>query len=153
MKFNIDKLKAIAKPLPEESRAELEYRDENREMLALSEKLALKIRYLLRIKGLTQADLAERMNVSTTQISKILSGKENLQLKTIAKINIALDVALINCDIVDHEGPFYSVKEKYTYRIPSIALLVSPASEQLVASKNTTFDLRKYSNNPITLFS
>jgi transcriptional regulator with XRE-family HTH domain len=57
--------------------------------------LALKIRRILREKGLSQYELAEKMYVSPAQITKILSGKENLGIKTISKIERALGVNLI----------------------------------------------------------
>ncbi|MDE6824470.1 MAG: helix-turn-helix transcriptional regulator [Duncaniella sp.] len=103
MKFNIDRLKNIARPMNTEEKAELDTRDNNREWLAMSEKLALKIRHVLRTEKITQTELASRMGVSSAQVGKILSGKENLGLKTICKIEKALGKTLVNIDIVEKE--------------------------------------------------
>ena len=46
--------------------------------------------------GMSQSELAVKMNVSPSQVAKILSGKENLGLKTIDKIESALGVSLIS---------------------------------------------------------
>jgi transcriptional regulator with XRE-family HTH domain len=44
---------------------------------------------------LNQSKLAEALNVSRQQVSKILNGKENLTLDTICKLSEALGVELI----------------------------------------------------------
>jgi transcriptional regulator with XRE-family HTH domain len=49
----------------------------------------------LREKGMTQKDLAEKLNVSPQQVSKIVKGKENLTLETISKLEYVLGVELI----------------------------------------------------------
>ena len=95
MKFNANKLKELSRPLSAAEKEELEFRKDNGEWLAISERLALKIRRILREKGLSQYELAEKMYVSPAQITKILSGKENLGIKTISKIERALGVNLI----------------------------------------------------------
>lgn len=43
-------------------------------------------------KGLTQFQLAEILNVHEKHICKIETGKQNITLKTLAKISNALDV-------------------------------------------------------------
>lgn len=98
MNFDVRKLKEIARQMTDEERAELEYRDKNRDWLEMSEKVALKIRYTLRMLGLTQKELAKRMHVSQAQVAKILSGKENLGLKTFAKLEKALGINLLALD-------------------------------------------------------
>ena len=95
MKFNANKLKELSRPLSAAEKDELEFRKDNGEWLAISERLALKIRRILREKGLSQYELAEKMYVSPAQITKILSGKENLGIKTISKIERALGENLI----------------------------------------------------------
>lgn len=90
MRFNIDKLKAIAVPMSACEKEEMEYRDNNQDWLALSATIALRVRQILRTEKISQSDLADRMEVSTAQVSKILSGKENLGLKTLCKIESAL---------------------------------------------------------------
>lgn len=101
MKFNVDKLKQISRPMNDEERYEIEYREKNRDWLALSAKFALTIRHILRIEKMTQKDLANLMGVSSVQITKILSGKENICLQTIAKVEKALGRSII--DFINHD--------------------------------------------------
>ena len=99
MKFNTNKLKELSRPLSIAEKDVTEFRKDNREWLAISERLALKIRRILREERLSQYELAEKMGVSPAQITKILSGKENLGIKTISKIEQALGVNLIEIPI------------------------------------------------------
>lgn len=99
MKFNLEKLQQLAQPLPENERKQMEYQIENRDWLLLSVKLAMRIRILMSAEGLTQSELARRMGVTPAQVTKILSGQENLGLKTIAKVEAALGKSLFHVDI------------------------------------------------------
>ncbi|MEE1087447.1 MAG: helix-turn-helix transcriptional regulator [Bacteroidaceae bacterium] len=95
MKFNVEKLKQISRPMTENEMKDIAFRRENREWLAISERLALKLRRILRTEGISQNELASRMEVTLAQVTKILSGKENLGLKTISKIENAIGQNLI----------------------------------------------------------
>lgn len=71
------------------------YRRENRAWLRKSGFIALKVIKALEQQGLTQKDLAGKMKVSPQQVSKILSGKENITLETITKLETALGIVII----------------------------------------------------------
>lgn len=77
----------------------MDYQIENRDWLLLSVKLAMKIRSPLEVVGISQSELARRMGVTPAQVTKILSGQENLGLKTIAKVESALGKPLFSVDI------------------------------------------------------
>lgn len=111
MKFDTEKLKKMARPMSDAEREELEYREDNREWFALSEKLALKVRYLLRTKNISPIELASRMDVSTALVSKILSGKENIGFKTIGKLEKALGNKLVDID-TEEKTEGYSISQK-----------------------------------------
>ena len=99
MKFNVEKLKKMSRPMTEDEKRDIEFRRENREWLAISERLALKLRHILKTEGISQNELAIRMKVTPAQVTQILSGKENLGLKTISKIEKAIGKHLIEvCD-------------------------------------------------------
>lgn len=101
----------MARPMSDGERAELEYRETNREWLALSEKLALRVRYLLRMKRISPAEFASRMGASFAQVSKILSGKENLGFETVCKMERVLGNRLVDIDTTEKtEG--YSISQK-----------------------------------------
>ena len=95
MKFNVEKLKQMSRPMTEKEKKDIDFRMENREWLAVSERLALRLRCILRTEGISQNELAARMEVTPAQVTKILSGKENLGLKTICKIEKAIGQKLI----------------------------------------------------------
>ena len=61
------------------------------EMLALVTRLTNEITWYMRERGVTRADLAARMGVSPGRVSQILSGGENLTLRTLAALSTALD--------------------------------------------------------------
>lgn len=70
----------------------------NRSWLYHSRKIAIKINVFLKENNIKQKELAELLDVSPQQVSKILKGKENLKLETISKIENVLNIELINSD-------------------------------------------------------
>lgn len=76
-------------------------RQENKEWLKHSQKIAVKILRTLRKNkadktGIgSQKELAEVLDVSPQQINKIVKGRENLTLETISKLEQALNISLI----------------------------------------------------------
>ncbi|HVI47612.1 MAG TPA: helix-turn-helix transcriptional regulator [Chitinophaga sp.] len=89
------KLSEIASGTDAEWLNEAKYRRENREWLRKSAIIAIKVLAALRAQGLTQKDLAEKMNVSPQQISKIVKGHENLTLETITHLEKALGIQIM----------------------------------------------------------
>lgn len=71
------------------------WRIENEGWLKHSQYIALTILRTLRAKKISQKELAEMVGVSPQQISKIVKGRENLTLETIAKLEAALGEILI----------------------------------------------------------
>lgn len=95
MKFDVEKMKQASRQMTESEREEIEYREKNREWQAMSLRFALTVRKILRSKNITQSELAKRLGVSPTQVTKILSGKENLGLQTMCKIEKALEQNIV----------------------------------------------------------
>lgn len=73
---------------PEQRAAEAQI---DEEMLALVTRLTNDINWYMRERGVTRADLANRMGVSPGRVSQILGGGENLTLRTLAALSTALD--------------------------------------------------------------
>ena len=71
---------------------DLKKRIKNREMLRESQQIALKVLMKLDNLGWSQKDLAKKMEVTPQQITKIVSGKENLTIETQIKLQNILDV-------------------------------------------------------------
>lgn len=95
MKSFKEKIEALKIKADTEWEAEAQYRLDN-PWLLYSAKIASRIRAKIEDdQELNQTKLAEALNVSRQQVSKILSGKENLTLETIYKISEALGIDLI----------------------------------------------------------
>lgn len=67
----------------------------NSAMLHESKQIALKVLVKLDEVGWSQKDLANKMGVSPQQINKIVSGKENLTLETLVKLQDLLNIPLL----------------------------------------------------------
>lgn len=112
---NIDKLNALAS---KDSKwlKEAKERQENRGWLKHSQKVAIKVLRTIRELGITQKQLAEKMGMSPQMVNKIVKGKENLTLQTIAKLEEALGVSLIfteNSRAIF--GKEYVIEPEYVY--------------------------------------
>lgn len=99
MKFNAERLKSIAQPMTDEERAKMNYRIGNADWLRMSAAIALKIRKILRSQNISQVEFASRMKVTPAQVSKLLSGKVNFELKTISKLQSVLGESIIDIDL------------------------------------------------------
>ncbi|MEP0368398.1 MAG: helix-turn-helix transcriptional regulator [Cyclobacteriaceae bacterium] len=86
--------KLLSPPKEEKWREGAEFRKANADWLNLSADIALKVMDEMDKQGIKGTELAARMGVSPQQVSKILKGRENLKLETIAKLNQALGVKI-----------------------------------------------------------
>ena len=96
MAFDLNNLSQMAKSRPEEMKLKTTDRKKNREWLRISQDIALALHYYLRSMGITQKELAEKMQVSPTYVGKLLKGKENLTLETICNIQKVIGRTLIS---------------------------------------------------------
>lgn len=83
---------------PSKWREEAEWRRENASWLRHSQQIAVKVLLKMKELHLTQKALAERMNCTQQYVSKILKGKENLSLDTMARLEDALEINLVYSD-------------------------------------------------------
>ena len=63
---------------------------------AMSFDIVDRIHFLLKQKGLTQKDLAEKLGKQESEISKWLSPGHNFTLKSIVKLEVSLDEKIIS---------------------------------------------------------
>jgi DNA-binding Xre family transcriptional regulator len=89
------KLKALESDQPSGWKKNVLFRNENRDWLKKSSALAVKVLQSLKEQKITQKELAERLNISPQQVSKILQGQENLTFQTVTAIENALGIELI----------------------------------------------------------
>jgi plasmid maintenance system antidote protein VapI len=105
-------------------------RKKNRAMLRESQSIAFKV--LLRLEDLkwTQKKLAEKLEVTPQQVTKIISGKENLTLETLVKLQNVLEIALLVTYIenaVDEMMQTHKVEVTQAYDIPeNINISIKP---------------------------
>lgn len=105
-------------------------RKKNRAMLRESQSIAFKV--LLRLEELrwTQRKLAEKLEVTPQQVTKIISGKENLTLETLVKLQSILEIPLLVSYIenaVDEMMQTHKVEVTQAYDIPeSINISIKP---------------------------
>lgn len=84
-------------------REKAQERMRNEKWQDLSFTIATRILAILKEKGITQIELSERLDVSPQMVNKIVKGKENLTLETIARLGEVLSTDLI-------EVPSLSIK-------------------------------------------
>ena len=73
----------------------------NKVWLRYSQNIAMRMLDKMEAEGITQKQLAERMNCSQQYVSKILKGCENLSLETVAKIELALGITVMQCELAE----------------------------------------------------
>jgi plasmid maintenance system antidote protein VapI len=106
MKFNIKRLKEVARPASAEELKDAEYRKQNYGWLQKSALIALDIHTYLRKNNISKQEFAKMLDVTPAQVTKLLSGKENLGLKTISKIESVLQMDLV---AIPNYEQYYSI--------------------------------------------
>ena len=106
----IDFLKAHSGNSGQEWSAQAEFRKQNCQWLKYSLAIALKVRSRMKELSITQKDLAQKMNCTQQHISSLLTGKANLTLETIAKLEVCLNLDLIAGALTFVDG--YEAKEQ-----------------------------------------
>ncbi len=105
-----DKLSNLASDQPSDWKIRTKYRRENREWLKKSAAIAVQVLDALKGQDLSQKELAERMDISPQQISKIVKGQENLTLETISNLELALGIQIIE-EKVNHSKNLFKKKK------------------------------------------
>ena len=100
-------------------------RIKHREMLRESRKIALKVLMKLDDLGMKQRTLAELMQVSPQQISKIVSGNENLTIETQIKLQNILNIPIL-ASFYENQGlqsiSMKPLNEEYHFTISDIVI-------------------------------
>lgn len=127
------KLDALKSDQPSTWKEKALYRKNNQDWLKRSQAIAVRILEALRAKNMSQKLLAEKLNVSPQQISKILKGTENLTLQTITQIEIVLGIKLIYLLSTSHTEnlviPVKKVKTDYLQTVSNKTNLQSTDDE------------------------
>ncbi len=91
----VDKLREHSSATPSHWREEAEFRIANKSWLRYSQRIAMLLLDRMDELKMTQQKLAETLGCSQQYISKILTGKENLSLETISKLELAMDIKIL----------------------------------------------------------
>lgn len=96
MKTNRENLEKLISPERTDTVKRNKERIRNREMLRESQAIALKVLNKLDDLGWSKKRLADEMGILPQQVTKIVSGKENITLETQLKLQKVLNTPIIN---------------------------------------------------------
>lgn len=127
---------------------EIKQRIKNRAMLRESQQIAIKVLIKLDELGWSQKDLAEKMGVSPQQITKIVSGKENLTIETQIKLQNILDIPVLATYYENKEkgkGEFILNVEKQFVNIekPFVMILVKDQNLDILENESYCLNIEK----------
>lgn len=115
-------------------RQEATYRRDNKHWLKKSQYIAIVVLKTLREKKMTQVELSTILRVTPQQVSKIVKGRENLQLETISNLEKALGIVLIDTK------NFNKVNEKRT-------------AETVLEPQKISIDLNEFRDNLLNVYT
>ena len=107
----LDKFEKLVSDKPSNFLSKLAYYKANKKWIDQSSKVAINVLEALSQKGLSQKDLAQKMNVSAQQVNKIIKGKQNLTFENVGKLEKALEISLMK--IIDYK-PITEIKTNST---------------------------------------
>lgn len=116
----------------------------NKKWLERSSEIAVNVLEALRDKGLSQKDLAEKLQISAQQINKIVKGQQNLTIETICKIENALQISLI--DMIQ-----YKSVQKIEVASTQIKAVQQILNEELQPSSTTQNDSNNFSQKATSM--
>lgn len=133
-KEKLEKFAQFVSDTPSNWFEKLEYLTANKSWLDRSAQIAISVLEALKEKKLTQKDLAKKMNVSAQQVNKILKGQQNFTFETINKLEVALNISLI--EVVN----FKAVSEIKTsaLQIKSISKSINEEFKMPVSANNNS---------------
>lgn len=116
----LEKLQQVVSKEPIKWHADSDFRFKNRKWLKRSQAVAVKVLRTLRENGLSQKDLAEKLNVSPQQVNKWLKGNENFTFETIAKLENALNIELMSITGFEskNESNIKVIETEYVKQLP-----------------------------------
>ncbi|MCZ8091101.1 helix-turn-helix transcriptional regulator [Flavobacterium sp.] len=130
----------------------LKERKNNRAMLRESQSIAFKVLMRLETLKWTQKKLAEKLEVTPQQVSKIISGKENLTLETLVKLQAVLDIPLlVTCIERAFDGIMETHKVEVTqdYDIPENITISVKQNSPVVKKLSSKQETETYNYFPI----
>ncbi len=140
---NKEKFMALVSPEKTSTISEIKARNKNRAVLRESQKIAFKVLLKLDDLGWSQKDLAKAMAITPQQVNKIVSGKENLTLKTQVKLQQVLDIAILASYHDDQLKQLEDIILKFG--ITDKYQMLAPPTENYVSGKCIRMEPNPYS--------
>ncbi len=110
-----DFLKAHQSSTPSRWREDAQWRRDNEYWLKYSRHITLQVLRAMETQAVTQVELAKRMGCTQQYVSNLLKGSSNMTLETIARLEIALSLDLINSALCFAAGYDYTTHVKPRY--------------------------------------
>lgn len=82
--------------------------------------LGLRIKELRKVKGFTQEELAEKLNIETRQLSKLETGKHYPSFETVVALLKTFDMTFEELTTFDHLDTVENIKQKLQNEIDSL---------------------------------
>ena len=95
MNNKVNKLHDLATIVDKDIVKDAKERIKNRDWLKYSQRIAIVVLTSLKAQKISQKELAERLGVTPQYVNKLVKGREKLNLETIAKLETALNIKLI----------------------------------------------------------
>lgn len=118
VRIDVDKVNVVARELSGAERSRMDERRRNRHWIAASSAIASKIKRHLKVKGISQLELADMLGITPANVTRYLNGKTNFELKTLVEIERALGVHIIDRDVIPQDAVDKSINVKVTFNIP-----------------------------------
>lgn len=121
-------------------------RIKNRAMLRESQQIAIKVLIKLDELGWSQKDLAQALEVKPQQITKIVSGKENLTIETQIKLQNVLDIPILASYYENHKNETKERVLTIKKRIESFAVVENQVSNNYRVAKTIKLKSQSFTN-------
>ena len=118
VRIDIDKVNVLARELSDTERRRMDERRKNRHWISASSAIASKIKRQLKVKGISQLELAEMLGITPANVTRYLNGKTNFELKTLVEIERAIGVHIIDREVIPQEAANKPLNVNVTFNIP-----------------------------------
>jgi transcriptional regulator with XRE-family HTH domain len=116
MSENVETLNRLSFPADERWVQDAKFAHDNLSWLVKMGKIVMRIRQIIKQKGMSQKQLTNIMGVAPQRISVILKGKENLSFETLCQLDDIFNLGLFNT--IQPKQPDYDEKSQVAvYRI------------------------------------
>lgn len=109
-------LEAHQSPTPSRWRERAQWRRDNEFWLKYARFITLQVLHSMDEQAVTQAELASRMGCSQQYVSNLLKGSSNMTLETIARLEMALNIDILQSTLSHVTGyQLYPSSRRYQY--------------------------------------